>query len=80
MTTASYAIVQSGVVINMIVADSGFAAPLGTTLVPSSTAQIGWNYDGSTFSPPTPPALTTAQLVAYARAKATAIEAGGTLK
>ncbi len=77
MTTASYAVVQSGVVINMIVADSGFAAPLGTTLVPSSTAQIEWNYDGSTFAPPAPPAMTKAQLIAYAMNKAAAIEAGG---
>jgi hypothetical protein len=77
MTAISYAVVQSGVVINTIIADSSFVAPTGAILVPSSTAQIGWTYNGSTFSPPAPSSLTEAQLLAYAQQKLNTISAGG---
>lgn len=48
-----YVIVESGVVVNRVLADS----PLGEGWIQSDTAQIDWLYDESTreFNPPPPP-------------------------
>ncbi|HBB81926.1 MAG TPA: hypothetical protein DC031_01315 [Sulfitobacter sp.] len=46
-----YAIIESGKVANLAVADE----PLGENWIASETAQIGWLYDGETFTPPPDP-------------------------
>jgi hypothetical protein len=46
----NYAIVENGVVVNVAVSESALAA----NWVQSDVAQIGWTYNGSTFSPPAP--------------------------
>ena len=53
MTT--YAIIEGGIVTNIIVADAAFAASVGA--VPAQNAAIGWSYAGGVFTePPAPPA------------------------
>lgn len=47
-----FAQVTSGVVVNVLEADEAFAADRG--LIASETAQIGWLYDGETFTAPPP--------------------------
>jgi hypothetical protein len=42
-----YAIVENGVVSNVVVAD----APMGRNWVKTDEAGPGWLYDGSTFTP-----------------------------
>ncbi|MGQ3671774.1 DUF4376 domain-containing protein [Xanthobacter sp. TB0136] len=50
----NYAIIDaSGVATNIIVAGPDFEFP-GHTLVPADGAQIGWLWDGETFTPPSP--------------------------
>ena len=58
----NYAIVTDGTVTNVVVADPsaaqpGWAAIDGTTPTPG----IGWAYDGTTWTPPAPPAPTAQQ-------------------
>jgi hypothetical protein len=60
-----YAIVENGVVVN--VAES--AEPINSNWVASATAQKGWSYDGSVFSPPGPPSLDARQDIARAECK-----------
>lgn len=48
-----YAVIEDGIVTNVILADEDFAAQQG--LVPAESAAIGWVYDGETFSPPSIP-------------------------
>ena len=57
-----YAVIENGVVTNIAEADEAFAAEQGW--VQSDTAQIGWTYDGETFTPPAPKPITSAQVVA----------------
>jgi hypothetical protein len=45
-----YAIIENGVVVNTVVSNSALKA----NWVQSDTAGIGWLYDGSTFTAPTP--------------------------
>jgi hypothetical protein len=47
----TFAIVESGKVINVALSE----APLADNWFQSDVAQIGWSYDGSTFSPPPEP-------------------------
>jgi hypothetical protein len=58
---ARYAIVQSGVVANVVNWDggAGWSPPAGSTpvlLTATQTVQVGDTYNGSVFSPGTPPA------------------------
>jgi len=46
----NYAIVENGVVVNVAVSESA----LFPNWIQSDVAQIGWTYDGSSFTPPTP--------------------------
>lgn len=52
-----YAIINDGVVENVIVADEGFTIP-GKLLVPTETAGPGWSYNGGEFTPPPVPTPT----------------------
>lgn len=50
----NFAIVENGVVVNVIVADADFAAEIGA--IPCSNAGVGWSHVGGVFSaPPAPP-------------------------
>lgn len=51
---AEYAIIENGVVDNVIVADAWAGGICIDTLDPKPG--IGWAYNGTTFSPPAPPA------------------------
>jgi hypothetical protein len=48
-----HAIVQGGIVVNVVLAEPEFAAEQGWVLAPDEVS-TGWLYDGSTFSPPLP--------------------------
>lgn len=48
-----HAVIESGVVANIIVAPAEFSPP-GKTLVPALNAQVGWLWDGEAFTPPEP--------------------------
>lgn len=50
---ANAAIVEGGIVTNVIIADAEFAARIGAIPCDESIA-IGWEYFGGEFSPPTP--------------------------
>ena len=45
----------SGMVINVIIADDGFPAPVGHVLIDGSNAGIGDTWDGVNFVKPPPP-------------------------
>lgn len=47
-----YAIIENGVVANVVVAEADYAAANGWIECP--TAGPGWKYDGSTFTEPDP--------------------------
>lgn len=51
---ARYLIIEGGVAVNCIEADSQFAKSIGA--VPAGDAGIGWLWDGKAFAPPPPPA------------------------
>lgn len=52
--TKRYALIENGLVTNVILADAEFAAAVGA--IPcSDAAGPGWLYDGTTFSEPPPP-------------------------
>ena len=59
-TTMNYAIIKNEIVINVIVADQGFAdgiaASMGAIAMQSGTAGVGHTYVNGVFTPPTPPA------------------------
>lgn len=57
----NYAVIDNGIVENIIVADEGFTIE-GKTLVPSDGAAIGDTWDGSTFTPPAPDPITSEQV------------------
>lgn len=63
------ALIKDGAVTGVIVIGDEYTAPDGVTAVASDTANIGDTYDGKAFSPPTPPAPTQDQLLAYASRK-----------
>ena len=61
------ALVQDGVVVNVIDVPSGYVPPVidgepPTTAVASESVSAGWTYDGVTLTPPTEPAPTVEQL------------------
>ncbi|ACS51168.1 hypothetical protein [Bartonella grahamii] len=47
-----YAVVENGVVTNIIVASEDYIHALDGEAIPSSEAQIGWTYKDGVFSPP----------------------------
>ena len=53
---ARIAVIDNGVVENIIEADPSFTIA-GKTLVPASNAEIGWTWNGSQFSPPPEPEI-----------------------
>jgi hypothetical protein len=48
---STYVLIADGVVVNRVVASE----PLGDGWIQSDIAQIGWLYDGESFSPPADP-------------------------
>jgi len=50
--TNRYAIIENGLVTNVVLADAEFAAEQGWIECP--TAGPGWKYDGTTFTEPDP--------------------------
>jgi hypothetical protein len=65
-----YAIIEAGVVSNVVLAD----APMADNWVETEQAGPGWLYDGSTFSPP-PPIVPTREEQEAARKAAYEAEA-----
>ena len=55
MNETHFVIVENGVVVNRVVADTAFES----NWIQHDTAQIGWKYDGTNFIPPpdNPPSL-----------------------
>ena len=53
-----YAIVEAGVVVNLAFSESA----LEPNWYPTDDAQIGWSFDGTTFSPPPEPIKTPEQV------------------
>lgn len=53
MNNMRYAIIENGVVVNVVVADVEFASQQGWIECPE--AGPGWLYDGQTFTAPPPP-------------------------
>ncbi|UNE53504.1 hypothetical protein [Bartonella machadoae] len=47
-----YAVVEKGVVTNIIVASENYVHAFDGEAIPSSEAQIGWTYKDGVFSPP----------------------------
>ncbi|GAA4668163.1 hypothetical protein [Bartonella pachyuromydis] len=47
-----YAVVENGVVTNIIVASKDYVHAFDGEAIPSSEAQIGWTYKDGVFSPP----------------------------
>lgn len=47
-----YAVVENGVVTNIIVASENYVHAFDGEAIPSSEAQIGWTYKDGVFSPP----------------------------
>ena len=73
---AHYAVVKNGVVENMVVWDgvTAFSVPDSELIEATADTRIGGTYDGAFhFVEPTPP-LSTAEQVAAAEARASAIE------
>ena len=64
---ANFAIVENGIVVNVVVADPELAAANGWIL--AGNASPGWEHDGSNFIPPPPPARTPPAPEETARAR-----------
>lgn len=71
---ARYAIVQGGVVVNVIEADAGFAGTVGG--IASETASPGDLYSGGVFTRPAPPAPPVPASVSMAQARIAMARAG----
>jgi len=77
--TNRYAIIENGLVANVVVADAEFAAQNGWIACPD--AGPGWKYDGAAFTEPDPvvieaaPAPTKEQLLAQLNALSAQIQA-----
>jgi hypothetical protein len=69
----TYAVIENGIVVNVTLAETDFAAEQGWVLLPPYVF-VGWLYDGQTFSPPTDIAPTYQELSAL-RAEAYRAEA-----
>lgn len=71
---ARYAIVQGGVVVNVIEADAEFAAAVGG--IASETASPGDTYSGGVFTRPDPPPAPVPASVSMAQARIALARAG----
>jgi len=60
-----YAIIEAGVVVNIIIADASFAESVGA--VRTETAGIGWSYANGVFTAPAAPAPSVPQTVSRAQ-------------
>lgn len=69
-----YAIIKDGVVTGIAMSEPEFAQEQGWVLAPDEAA-VGWNYNGSIFSPLPPPAPPTKEQLSTLRAAAYAAEA-----
>lgn len=58
MIMTKFAVIENGIVENVIAADDDFSIP-GKILVPAGGAGVGWLWDGAVFSPPAPPSPST---------------------
>lgn len=70
--TSRWAVIDGGIVKNIILADADFAAAIGA--VPAKGAQIGWTWDGSAFAPPPVAPKTREDLKADRQAAVDAIQ------
>lgn len=72
------ALIENGVVVNIILAGDGYAAPDGLLAVETEEAGIEWRYNGGTFSPPaaTPVAPGVPESVALWQARAILAQQG----
>lgn len=77
MSEVRTALIEAAVVTHVIIASADYEPPNGVTAIASDTANVGDHWDGAHFTTPDPAPLTAAQLVAYAEAKALAVEHGG---
>ncbi|WP_375609584.1 hypothetical protein [Bartonella sp. AC53GZZY] len=57
-----YAVVENGVVTNIIVASEDYVHAFEGEAIPSREAQIGWTYKDEVFSPPVVDEETMAEL------------------
>lgn len=69
-----FAIIESGVVVNIVEADADFAALNGW--IPASNAAIGDLFDGESFTPAPAPAPQAPQSVSMRQARLALLEAG----
>ena len=67
-----YALVDNGVVVNMVLADPSFVPANGETMVPSDTANVGDTYASGVFTPATPSTPTQGALAGQLAAAASA--------
>ena len=59
----TFAIIESGIVKNVVLASADFAATQGWVELPTE-AGIGWSYNGVTFTAPAPPTKTADEIQA----------------
>ena len=61
---SKYAVIEDGIVVNLIVWDgkNALSPDLGEPVVASDNISIGWRYDGSDFSSPPEPEKTQAEI------------------
>jgi hypothetical protein len=64
----TFAIVENGKVVNVALSETALA----DNWIPSDEAEIGWSYDGQTFTPPPAPAPTADEIRAERNALLTA--------
>ncbi|HEY0120667.1 MAG TPA: DUF4376 domain-containing protein [Rhizobium sp.] len=82
--TQTFARISDGVVVEVVAIPDGvnladcFQADVAATFVScASTVQQGYTYSGKKFAAPVAPAVTAADLIAYAAGKRYAVEIGG---
>lgn len=71
----NYAIIENGVVVNIIVANSFYTPPAGQLAIQSDTAQIGWVYENNEFIAPNDVPPSKSVLMSYASDKQAALAA-----
>ena len=70
-----YAIIESGVVTNAVLADADYAASQGWVELPDG-AGIGWLYDGANFTAPFSPPIPVPSIVTMRQARLALLAAG----
>lgn len=66
---SNYGVIADGIVVNAVLAEEDFAAEQGWVLLPEGVGPK-WLYDGSSFSPPLPPAPPTPEEISALRLEA----------